>query len=296
MENPWHFPVRGTAHLMWDSLKIGEYTWQPFQGEITVDPDGVRVTVENARLCGISSPGFLRVEQDGIALEFRLKAEKGNLNQCITCLTQKRVIAEGTFDLDGKIQGEGNWDNLFHNLEGPILFSAADGHVQQAPALAGIISVLSVTDIFQGKLPAFQKEGLNYDLVEIKANLKDGKIHIREGVMNSTPMNLVVHGDLDLLNEQLDLNMLASPFTLTDRLIKLIPVAGYILGGTLISVPVKVDGPMKDPKVRILPLSEIGSGVWGIMKRTLETPVKLVEPLVGEEKQPKDKEDESIFW
>jgi len=295
-ENPWHFPVRGTAHLMWDSLKIGGYTWQPFQGEITVDPDGVRVSVENARLCGISSPGFLRVHRDGLALAFRLKAEKGNLNQCITCLTQKRVIVEGTFDLDGKIQGKGNWDTLFHNLEGPILFSAADGHVQQAPALAGIISVLSVTDIFQGKLPAFQKEGLHYDLVEIKANLKDGKIHIREGVMNSTAMNLVIHGDLDLLNEQLDLNMLASPFTLTDRLIKLIPVAGYILGGTLISVPVKVDGPMKDPKVRILPLSEIGSGVWGILKRTLETPVKIVEPLVGEEEKAKDKEDESIYW
>ena len=57
------------------------------------------------------------------------------------------------------------------------------------------------------------------------------------------------------LNERLDLNMLASPFTLTDRLIKLIPVAGYILGGTLISVPVKVDGSLKDPKVRILPFS-----------------------------------------
>ena len=114
--------------------------------------------------------------------------------------------------------------------------------------------------------------------------------------MNSTAMNLVIHGDLDLLNEQLDLNMLASPFTLTDRLIKLIPVAGYILGGTLISVPVKVDGPMKDPKVRILPLSEIGSGVWGILKRTFETPVKIVEPLVGAEEKAKDKEDESIYW
>ena len=53
---------------------------------------------------------------------------------------------------------------------------------------------------------------------------------------------------------------------------------------------------MENPKVRILPFSEIGSGVWGIMKRTLETPVKIVEPLVGEEKKPTDKEDESTIW
>ena len=295
-KDPWSFPIRGTAHLMWDSLKIGGYTWHPFQGEITVDPDSIRVAVENSRLCGIDSPGVLRFNRDGIELAFRLKAEKGDLNQCMTCLTQKRVIAEGTFDLDGKIEGKGNWKNLFERLEGPILYSSADGRVRKDPALAGVISVLSVTDIFQGKLPTFEKEGLPYDLIRVKASLKNGKIHIHEGVMNSTAMDIVVQGDMDLLNEQLNLSMLASPFTLTDRLIRLIPVAGYILGGTLISVPIKVDGPMKDPKVRILPFSEIGSGMWGIMKRTLETPVKIVEPLVGEGKKPKNKEDESSIW
>jgi len=291
-KDPWSFPIRGTAHLMWDSLKIGGYTWHPFQGEITVDTDSIRVAVENSKLCGIDSPGVLRFNQDGIALAFGLKAEKGDLNQTLTCLTQKRVVAEGTFDLNGKIEGKGNWNNLFKKLEGPFVFSSADGHVRQDPALAGVISVLSVTDIFQGKLPSFEKEGLLYDLVRIKADLKDGKIRIHEGVMNSSAMDLVVQGDMDLLNDQLNLNMLASPFTLTDRLIRLIPIAGYILGGTLISVPVKVNGPIENPKVRILPLSELGSGMWGIMKRTLETPVRMVEPLVGKGK----KQNEATFW
>jgi hypothetical protein len=295
-KDPWHFPVRGTAHLMWDSLKIGGYTWQPFQGEIIVGPEGIRVTVENARLCGISSPGVLRIKKDGIGLNFRLKAEKRDLNQSITCLTHKRVSAEGTFDLEGKIKGEGNWNNLFEKLEGPIVVSSAEGRVKQDPALAQVLSVLSVTDIFKGKLPTLEKDGFPYDLIQIKANLKNGKIHMQKGLMNSPAMDLVFHGDVDLLNEQLDLTMLASPFTLTDRLIRFIPVVGYILGGTLISVPVKIDGPLKDPKVRILPFSEIGSGVWGILKRTLETPVKIVGPFVGEEEKTKDKEDGSIFW
>ncbi|MBW2709863.1 MAG: AsmA-like C-terminal domain-containing protein, partial [Deltaproteobacteria bacterium] len=291
-KDPWRFPVRGTAHLMWDSLKIGGYTWQPFQGKITVDPEGIRVAVENAMLCGIASPGILHVKEDGVEIDFRLKAEKRDLNQCITCLTQKRVSAEGTFDLEGVIKGEGNWDNLFERLEGPIVFASADGRVKQDPTLAQVISVLSITDIFKGKLPTLEKEGFPYDLVQIKANLKNGKIHMQEGLMNSPAMNLVFHGDMDLLNEHIDLTMLASPFTLTDRLIRFIPVVGYILGGTLISVPVKVDGPLKDPKVRILPFSEIGPGVWGILKRTLETPVRLVEPLVGKEEKTKDKENE----
>ena len=292
----WRFPIRGTAHLMWDSLKLAGFIWQPFQGEVTIAPESIRVAVENARLCGIDSPGFLRIKPDGIEIDFQLSAEKRNLNQCITCLTHERVVAEGIFDLKGSIKGEGHWDNLFGKLEGPILFTSADGQVKQDPALARVLTVLNVTDIFKGKLPTLEKDGLPYDLIQMKANLKNGKIHIHEGLMNSSAMNLVFNGDMDLLNEQLDLNMLASPFTLTDRLIKVIPVAGYILGGTLISVPVKVNGALKDPKVRVLPFSEIGSGLWGIMKRTLESPFKIVEPMFGEETKAKDKEDESAFW
>ena len=293
---PWHFPIRGTAHLMWDSLKVGGFTWRPFQGEISLTPESIRISVENAALCGISSPGYLRLKQNNIDLNFRLKAEKAALNQSIACLTQKRDNAEGTFDLEAKITAKGKWDDLPRRLEGPILFSATDGKVKQDPALSRVLAVLNVTDIFKGRLPSLENEGLPYDLVQLRGNLKDGKIQLQEGLMNSSALNLVFNGDVDLLNEQLNIKMLASPFTLTDRLIKLIPIAGYILGGTLISVPVKIDGSFKDPKVKILPFSEITSGVWGMLKRTLETPVRIVEPMVGDGDKTKNKEDESLFW
>ena len=295
-EDPWHFPVRGTAHLMWESLKLGGFTWRPFQGEITLAPESIRIAVENARLCGISSPGILMVKRNGTKLHFQLEAEKSDLNRSITCLTHERVSAEGAFDLKGKISGEGDWDSLFESVEGPLLFSSTHGQIKQDPAMTRVLSVLNITDIFRGRLPSLEKDGLPYDLVQIQANLRNGKIQIKKGIMNSSAVNIVFQGEVNPLNEQLDLTMLASPFTFTDRLIKLIPVAGYILGGTLISVPVKVDGSMKDPKVRILPLSEIGSGTWGILKRTLETPFKLFEPLVGEGKSAKDEGDESTFW
>ena len=295
-DKPWHFPIRGTAHLMWDSLKVGGLTWHPFQGEISINPEDIRISVENAALCGISSPGYLKLNKDNIDLNFRLKAEKAALRQTITCLTQKRVDAEGTFDLEAKITAKGKWDNLPGKLEGPILFSGTDGRIKQDPAMARVLSVLNVTDIFKGRLPSLENEGLPYDLLQVRGNLKNGKIQLQKGLMKSSALNLVFNGDIDLLNKQLDIKMLASPFTLTDRLINLIPVAGYILGGTLISVPVKIDGSLKDPKVKIQPFSEIASGVWGMLKRTLETPVRMVEPMVGDGDKTKNKEDESLFW
>ncbi len=292
-EAPWEFPIKGTAHLMWDSLKIDRFVWQPFQGEIRLGPREIRVAVENANLCGISAPGVVRIKRDNVDLRFRLRAEKADLNKSITCLTKERVSAEGKFDLKAKITGKGDWKDLPQKLEGPILFSSANGRVKQDPRLARVISVLNVTDIFKGKLPSLEKNEFPYDLVQIKANLKDGKIHVKEGVMRSPAMNLVATGYLDLLNDQVDSKVLASPFTLTDRVISIIPVAGYILGGTLISVPVRIQGSLKDPQVQVLPFSELGSGVWGMMKRTLEAPVKIIEPLVGEEKK---KGDDALSW
>ena len=112
---------------MWDSLKIGGYTWHPFQGEITVEPESIRVAVENSRLCGISSPGFLRVKQGGIEVAFRLKAEKSDLNRCMTCLTQRRVIAEGTFDLDGKIEGKATGTISLKGWRGRLHFRLPTG-------------------------------------------------------------------------------------------------------------------------------------------------------------------------
>ncbi len=294
--DPWRFPVRGTAHLMWDRLKIGGFTWEPFQGEVGFESDGIRVAVENAKFCGIASTGFLRIKQDHAELDFRLRAEKNQLNRCITCLTHERVIADGTFDLSSHVSARGNWKNLPTELKGPILFAATDGKIKHDPALGRVISVLSVTDIFKGKLPTFGTDGFSYDRVQIRGNFKNGKIQLEQGLMNSSAMHLAFSGDVDPLNEQLDIKMLASPFTLMNRAIRLLPVVGYIMGGTLISVPVEVKGPLKDPEVKILPFSGIGSGIWGMMKRTLETPFKIVEPLVGEKEASKNKDDESVFW
>ena len=50
--------------------------------------------------------------------------------------------------------------------------------LKQDPALARVLSLLNVTDIFKGKLPTLKNEGLCYDLIRIKANLQDGKIRI----------------------------------------------------------------------------------------------------------------------
>jgi len=68
----------------------------------------------------------------------------------------------------------------------------------------------------------------------------------------------------------------------------MLPLIGYVLNDELVSIAIKVTGHLEDPKVEYLPAAEIGSGLLGIMKRTLELPVKVVEPIIPMEEKKKE--------
>jgi hypothetical protein len=77
----------------------------------------------------------------------------------------------------------------------------------------------------------------------------------------------------------MELTCLVAPFKTADILIEKIPILGTILNGRLVSIPVKAVGSLHDPKVFLLPPSEVGKGLVGTMQRILETPFKLIEKL-----------------
>jgi hypothetical protein len=63
-----------------------------------------------------------------------------------------------------------------------------------------------------------------------------------------------------------------------DRFVEKVPVLGGLLGGTLISVPVRITGDIKDPQVNAFSLSSADSGLLGIMKKTLVLPFRVFTP------------------
>ena len=82
----------------------------------------------------------------------------------------------------------------------------------------------------------------------------------------------------------MDFQALVSPFTNVDYLIRKIPLLGYILGGTLVEVPVKVSGNTGDPKVSLLEPAAVGKNLLGIVERTFLLPAELIRPLLPGEK------------
>jgi hypothetical protein len=65
-----------------------------------------------------------------------------------------------------------------------------------------------------------------------------------------------------------------APFGFIDRVVRAIPIFGYVFGGTLTSVPVGVSGDIRHPKVVPLEASAVGSELTGVFTRMFKMPSK----------------------
>ena len=287
-KNRWSLPVKGTTHVKLNSLTYAGFRWEPFHCNISAEGDTVNVTVTKGNLCGISTPGTLNISPKGIGLDFKLLAKNKSLTETIACVSKKSVAIDGTLDFESEIKGEGMGNQLIKSLHGPFKFTAKDGRINRDPLLSRILSLLNVTEIFSGKLPDLASEGFAYNSITGEGNLKDGKVNLAKVLVDGSTMNLAGHGDIDLLENKLNLKVFAAPFKTVDRIIRILPIIGYVLNDKLISIAMKVTGKLQDPKVEYLPVDEIGSGLLGIMKRTLEVPVKVIEPVIPMEEKKKE--------
>ena len=189
----------------------------------------------------------------------------------------------GDFDLAGEITGQEKHEALLKSLQGNLEFVAKDGRIYRYGLLAKVLAFVNLTEVFRGKVPGFTKEGFAYHSMAAKATIQDGRLVLKEALIDAPSVGIVCHGHIDLINEEYDLIFLVAPLKTVDSVVKKIPLVGRILGGTLVSAPVKIAGPWTNPRVTALSASAVGSGLLGIMKNALKLPVKVIESRPSDE-------------
>ncbi|MDP3284936.1 MAG: hypothetical protein Q8M56_10965, partial [Desulfobacterales bacterium] len=60
---------------------------------------------------------------------------------------------------------------------------------------------------------------------------------------------------------------------------KYIPLVNRILDGNIISIPFRVTGKLEDPDVIPLSPTAVGSGLLNMLQRTIELPIKIMQPM-----------------
>ncbi|MBW1959976.1 MAG: AsmA-like C-terminal domain-containing protein [Deltaproteobacteria bacterium] len=274
--NRW--PVYGLVKLRADYFKYRLFTWRSIYSELSIGPRGIDVKILKARLCDISTPGRLIVSPGGISFYFKTLIKNEPLKDAVVCLTNETWRAGGRFDLDGNFTARGGQKELFGALRAELKFVARKGRINRFGMLAKIFELINVSQIVRMKLPDLEREGFSYKTIHVKANIQNGKLLIKEVMVDSPAMQIACSGSIDLASREANLLVLAAPLQTVNIIVKNIPILNYILGNAFITIPIRVTGDVFDPEVTAMNPKDVGANVVEIMKRTLKTPFKIIHP------------------
>jgi len=274
-------PINGVIRFRTPRFTFKDYTWSPVEADVAFWSDTVDVNITRADLCGIATPGTVTIKPDGLHLAFRPSAARKDLQATWECLQARPLRAESLYSLAGTIETRGTTANLMENLTGEIAFSSDDGMIYRATLLTRIIAFLNITEDLIGEESGLDEKGFGYDAIRAHAYISGGTLDVDEFLVDGHSMKISGEGEVNLVDKTLDVTLLAAPLKTFDRVVRKIPVVGYITGGSVLSVPIRISGSFADYQVRPLPPGAVGRGLMGIMERTLKAPLKVVESLPG---------------
>ncbi|MEJ2220766.1 MAG: AsmA-like C-terminal domain-containing protein [Desulfobacterales bacterium] len=284
----------GSLAVELDHFTYDGFTWRPLHADISFNKDDTRVVVNEADLCGIRFPGILKVSADEFELHFNPVAENQNLEPSIACLSAKQNLADGTFNLTGELLSKAKPDAFPKSLTGNLELTAEQGRIYRFGMLAKIFALLNVTEIYRGEVPDLSGKGFAYNSITANGAFEDGKLMIEGTSIDSPSMGIAIEGYIDLIKKKVNLVVLVAPFKTVDRIVKKIPLVGTILGGSLISIPFRAIGDLGNPDVIPLSPTAVGSGLLGILERTIKLPVTIIQPVLPgskDEKSQKQKQE-----
>jgi hypothetical protein len=281
-------PVEGTVRCRAESFTYGQFTWQPLHASVMFTQDVIRAAVTDADLCGIATLGALNITPQDTSLDFRLVSNDQDLAPTFPCLSASEREVTGRFNLTGEVKGQGRQDTLIRSLTGNMEFSARDGRVYRDPVWSKIFSLLNVTEVFRGKTVDLGSDDLAYDSLTFKADLENGTLLIKEFVLEGPTMGIAGQGSLDLVEKKGDITLLLAPLRTVDFIVEKTPVVSSIMGGKLVTVPVRVKGDWEDPQVTMLSAASVGTRLLGMLMNTLMLPVEIIEPAIPGERAEED--------
>jgi hypothetical protein len=95
--------MEGVIRFTSNSLKYERFIWEPFQANITFGQNGVEVSIEEATLCGISTPGVVKMIDQELSFDIQPFFRSRELGPTAKCLLDGEVRATGDFELKGRI-------------------------------------------------------------------------------------------------------------------------------------------------------------------------------------------------
>jgi hypothetical protein len=274
----WPLPVRGRVAFQSKFIEYGERKAEPVAAVLTLEAERASLDLQQVQLCGISFPLTAEARPKGqLGFSVQLAAKKQQLEQTALCLTERGVQIDGEFDLSADLRTSGTQRELISNLEGSVQAEARDGKVKKFDLLGKILSTQSVASMFKEGGPKVDEKGFPYRSITAKGRFEKGAFVIDESFFRSDIIGIAANGLISLSEDEdkhydSKITVLVAPLGRLDQAVRSVPVLGYLLGGTLTSVPVGVSGDIRSPRVVPLGPSAVLSELGGVFERALQLP------------------------
>ncbi len=145
--------------------------------------------------------------------------------------------------------------------------------------LIALVNTLPALAVF--KNPGFNKEGLSIEKGKITFTTQGNLVNIEKLDIEGKSADIEGNGFIALENDMIDMNIKVKTIKDLGKLASNIPLAGYIIFGDdkSLTFKAKIQGPLKDPKVTTNTAGKIIQTPLGLIKRTIESPFKLIYDL-----------------
>ncbi len=268
-------PIRGDFTADSAYVKYGRFILAPAHAVMMVEPGTVGLEFSRTKTCGVTLAGSVLVSGESTSFTFTPSAKAEPLEPTIDCLTGKELHITGDYDLTAGIQSHGTGTDMLSALEGRVDFKARKGMIYQFPALANVLSVLSVFEVFRGRAPEIGGGGFPYNSMALRGDIHQGVFSIEKCYIGGKSIDLIAEGDVDLGKRKIDMVVLVAPFSSINWLIRKTPIVNTIMGGTLISIPTRVSGDLMNPEVTVLSPTAVGSRILKMFTNIIKAPVAL---------------------
>ncbi|MBI5849096.1 MAG: AsmA-like C-terminal domain-containing protein [Nitrospirae bacterium] len=281
--------VHGVVRLKTELFDYQGMQIAPFNADFMLSVNKTDIRIGRSGFCGVNMTGDVSLLKDGAGsvmdLDVHFTATDQELKPTILCLSRGKSDASGRFTLKGNLKGSGKAGDLKKIVSGKVELTAKKGNISRYKTLDTVFDFLNKGEELGGQMPDLDKSELAYELLKVTASVGKGTLVVEEAIIDSAVMEVVAQGSLNLMDNQLDLNVMVAPLRQVNSFIGKVPIVGTFLGGSVISVPVRVTGTPAEPHVTYLSPSAVASSLAGMMKRTLNLPVSILSPLFPKGKQ-----------
>src|SRR5688572_1874874 len=270
----WPLPVSGRIEVRSAFVQGPRHRVEPFDGVLTLEPKRAGLEVKEARVCGVSFPFELEARPEDFTVAAHLSMRDEPLEAAMRCLTGGTIELTGNAELRAELKTKGRTrPELLRNLTGTAQGEVRNGRVMRFALLGNILAVRDIASPSE-----MRKNGFAYRRMSASGRFERGEFLVEEAFFDSKAARLAANGRIDLLGTDSRLTVLVAPLTSVERVVGAIPLIGEVFGGTMVALPVSVNGDIRDPTVVPLGPRAVTDQLLGIFERALKLPGKLVAP------------------